>query len=400
MQKKHIKKKLVILCFAMVMAIMAGGCGKDKEKEKQTTEEPTTERQRDTTEEKTEKTTEAATEEPTTEEPEKNQSLDVIKLKAYSENHDGEDTISGHIKDIARVSGCSIFLSDDGHLYSYYTDSGAGYKIYDWGKPGWNMEKIEHVSSHSSDYDGGSGEFFVIEGNQYYYVELEKGNIVYNVEGVLLEGQEITDIYLSGLGFEVYCADGSWYEVSPNKAHNAEPPYSDYIDSAEFWKYYAAEEPEVTLPEELSLIDRLDGFYLLSDGKLYWCKQMDAPIQEIADYTFTNIYSSGPFYSECMGRTDTNELLIIEMSDKNEVDKLETIALPDSETLNIWYNSGYKDILVVKTADGYYSCLPEESLVLEPDEALNALTEDVIDICHGYILLSDGYTYELPGWVF
>lgn len=403
MMKKYIKKSLVLLCLAML--VVTGGCG--KEKEKRTTEEPTTERQRETTEAKTEKTTEATTEEATTEEP-KRKSLNVIKLNAYSENRDGEDTISGHIKDIAYAKGLLIILSDDGHLYSYYTDSGFGYKIHDWGKPGWDMTNIERVSVTTSDYDGESGEFFVIEGNRYYYVELEKGKITYNIEGVLLEGQEIVNISVGGLGFEVYCADGSWYDVSPNKSHSAEPPYSDYIDSAEFWKYYAADEPEVTFPEGLSLSDSVGYYYLLSDGKLYWRNFLDAPIQDTADYTFTKLYTVGDDCG-CMGLTDTNELLIMYRGyniKDNTLETLYTIELPETEILNIWYNNGYKEILVIKTADGYYRYMPElysyvkESIVLEPDEALNALDEDVIKIRRGYILLDDGYTYELPGWVF
>lgn len=192
MKKSYIKKSLLLL--GLAAAIVTGGCGKEKE----TTEEPATERQRETTEkvtteEATEDTTERTTEEPTTEEPENKQNLDVIKLNAFSENYDGEDTISGHIKDIAYTDGLLIILSDDGHLYSYYTDSGFGYKIYDWGKPGWDMTSIDKVNVTTSQYDGVTGEFFVIEGNRYYYVELEQGKIVYNIEGVLLEGQEIMD---------------------------------------------------------------------------------------------------------------------------------------------------------------------------------------------------------------
>ncbi|MCM1398378.1 MAG: hypothetical protein NC225_02725 [Clostridium sp.] len=405
MRKQYIKKSLVLLCLAT--AIVTGGCGKEKERE--TTEKQTTESQRETTEaKKTEETTERE-EETTTEETVHRKSLDVIELKAYSENRDGEDTISSHIKDITYAEGLLIVLSDDGHLYSYFTDSGFGYKIHDWGKPGWDMKNIERVNVTTSDYDGENGQFIVIEGNQYYYVELEHGEIVYNIEGVLLEGQEIADIRFSGIGFEVYCADGSWYDVLPDKEHDtAEPPYSDYIDSASFWYYSTAEEPDITFPEGLNLLDSAGSYYLLSDGKLYWESFMDAPIQDIADYTFTKLYTVGDDCG-CMGLTDTNELLFMYRRNNtkdNTLETLYTIALPESEIFDVRYNNGLREILIIKTADGYYRCTPDlyshvkDSLALEPDEDLNALTEDVIAIRHGYVLLDDGYVYELPGWVF
>lgn len=405
MRKSYIKRSLLLL--GLAAAIVTGGCG--KEKEKQTTEKLTTERQRETTEkttteEVTEAATEQTTEEPATEETVHTRGLDVIELKAFSENYDGEDTISGHIKDIAYTDGLLIILSDDGHLYSYYTDSGFGYKIHDWGKPGWDIQNIGMVRSSSSSYGGADGKFLVIEGNRYYYVELEDGKIAYNIEGILLEGQEIIDIDTSiSTAFEVYCADGSWYDVSTDKEHDAELPYRDYIDSARFWEYYTAEEPEITFPEGLILLDRAVDYYLLSDGKLYWRRFMDAPIEDIADYTFTEIYRTGSLYSGCMGITDTNELLIMEMANNtktNSLDTLYTIALPESEILDIWYNTSFynqKTFLIVKTADGYYSCVPDESTSLEPDETFNALTEDVIDIRGGdYVLLDDGYVYEFP----
>lgn len=404
MRRSYMKKSLLLLCLAAV--IVTGGCG--KEKEKRTTEELTTERQRETTEKvtteaATEKITEETTEEPDTEAPLNKQSMDIIELKAFSENYDGEDTISGHIKDIAYTEGFLIILSDDGHLYSYYTDSGYGYKIYDWGKPGWEMADIGKVSVTASGYDGESGEFFVIEGNRYYYVELQDGKIVYNIEGVLLEGQEIINIYLSGLGFEVYCADGSWYEVKPDKEHYENPPYRLHIDSEKFWSYQSAKEPEVILPEGQSLSDRAGNYYLLSDGKLYWGNFMDAPIEDTADYTFTKVYRIISLSPKCMGITDTNELLLMESANNNKdntLDALYTIALPESEILDIWYTSApyQKSVLIVKTADGYYSCVPEESTSLEPDESFNALTEEVIDIRSQYVLLNDGCVYELPSY--
>lgn len=405
MRKQYIKKSLVLLCLAT--AIVTGGCGKEKERE--TTEKQTTESQRETTEaKKTEETTERE-KETTTEETVQRKSLDVIELKAYSKNRDGEDTISGHIKDIAYTRSLLIVLSDDGHLYTYYSDSGFGYEIHDLGNPGWDMEDIGRVSAVTSDYDGENGQYIVMEGNRYYYVELKKGEIVYSIDGVLLEGQEIADIRFSGIGFEVYCTDGSWYDVLPDEEHHiAEPPYSYYIDSANLWYYQVAKEPDITFPEGLTLLDSVGYYYLLSDGKLYWENFMDAPIQDTADYTFTKLYTVGDSKG-CMGLTDTNELLFMYRSynlEDNALETLYTIELPETEILSIQYLNGLRSFLIIKTADGYYRCAEdlfsyaEDSMTLEPDEDLNALTEDVIAIRHGYVLLDDGYVYELPGWVF
>lgn len=137
---------------------------------------------------------------------------------------------------------------------------------------------------------------------------------------------------------------------------------------------------------------------------------INAPIEDTADYTFTKLYAMGD--TSCMGVTDTNELLVMDSSynsDGSTLETLYTIALPESEILGIWYNTGWynqDDILMVRTADGYYSCQPDlysrakESITLEPHEAFNALTGEVVDIRKGHVLLNDGYLYELPGYVY
>lgn len=61
--------------------------------------------------------------------------------------------------------------------------------------------------------------------------------------------------------------------------------------------------------------------------------------------------------------------------------------------LGLWYNN---DILIVKTADGYYSCDTTTDTTLVLDETWNSLTSDVVDIYGKYVLLNDGYVYEFP----
>lgn len=377
------------------LSLMLTGCNKN------TTEEPFTYVQNERTE-WSEEIPEQTMEETTTEAPENNQSLDILELRAFSEDGDGADTISGHIQSIAKLEGRLIILADDGHLYSYYTDNGRGYEIYDLGKPDWDITNISKASTTSQDYDGGYSENLFVEGNHYYYAELEEGEAVYTIGGVLLEGQEISEIYMQNAAMDVYTADGKQYEVYSDKDH-----FDDWahIDSENFWFYQEGktENPDVVFPDGLSLVNRNYNCYLLSDGKLYYEAFMGAPIEDTADYTFTKLWGDAG-YDKFIGITDTNELLVMEINyniDSNTLLSSSAITLPEAELLDLWYSSGgfgSNGVLIAKTSDGYYNYVLDESTGFEPDETFNALTKEVLAICGQYVLLDDGYLYELPDY--
>ena len=379
----------------LMLSLMLTGCNKN------TTEESFTDSQNETTE-RTEEMPEQATEETTAEAPENNQSMAILELRALSEDGDGTDTISGHIKSIVELDSRLIILSDDGHLYSYYTDNGRGYEIYDLGKPDWDITNISKASATSQDYDGGYSENLFIEGNHYYYAELSDGEIVYAIGGVMLEGQEISEIYMHNARMDVYAADGSQYELGLDKNH-----FDDWthIDSENFWYYQEAKtaNPDVVFPDGLNLINRNYDCYLLSDGKLYYEAFMGTPIEDTADYTFTKLWGDAG-YDEFIGITDTNELLMMEINNNIESNTLRSfsaITLPEAELLNLWYSVGgfgSNRVLIAKTSDGYYSYVLGESTSFEPDETFNALTKEVLAICGRYVLLDDGYLYDLPDY--
>lgn len=352
------------------------------------TEEYTSGEEEDT-EEETEETTEEIVEEP----EENKQSLEVRELKEYTEARDGEDVISGHIKDIVYEAGFSsslIILADDGHLYSYYND-GLGYYITDLGKPSWEVSDIDIIAS---DTECERGKVTIIEGNHYYYVEYENCQATKIVDSVMLEGKEIREIgiisYLVN-DFFVYCEDGSNYYVRVNKYDRTDGPF---IDSQNYLMDETGSMANI-VPEGLEMTERSGKYALCSDGKLYFCESDSGamettPIEGTADYTFIKLYNPYTLYVMTAAVTDTNELLIVEDED---AEILYTIALPEAEILDLWYNNG---TVVVKTVDGYYSCVLDESTVLEPDEIFNALTEEVVEIYGSYVLLSDGYVYEFP----
>ncbi|MCM1494627.1 MAG: hypothetical protein NC089_02380 [Bacteroides sp.] len=379
---------------ALMLSLMLTGCNKN------TTEEPSTDSQRETTEE-TEEITRQTTEEATTEAPKNDQSLDIIKLNAFSEDGDGADTISGHIQSIVKLEGRLIILSDDGHLYSYYTDSGRGYVIYDLGKPDWDITDISKASAVSNDYYGETSENLFIEGNRYYYAELKKGEAVCTISGTILEGQEISEIYIHNAMMDVYAADGKQYETHRDENRSET---RTHVDSENFWSYLEGEtaNPDVVFPEGLSLINRFKDCYLLSNGKLYYGASMGTPIEDTANYTFTKLCGSAGLY-EFTGITDTNELLIMEANNNskssNTLLSLSAIPLPEVEILELWYTNGEigsNSVFILKTSDGYYSYVPAEGTGFEPDETFNALTKEVVAVCGQYVLLDDGYVYELP----
>ena len=349
----------------------------------------------DDTEEVTEKTTEATTEasttEATTEAPQvERQSLEPYELVEYTENRDGKDTISGHIKDIVYEQGTNcalIILADDGHLYSYYND-GAGYYISDLGQPSWDITSIDIISS---DMERERGEVTIFEGNHYYHVEVEDCKATKIVDSVMLEGKEIREIGIHSTyagTFYVYCEDGSYYYVATNKND-----YTDeiFIDTEHYLMDRTGSYTNI-VPEGLEMVDRSDEFALCSDGKLYF-HEGEAPIASTAGYTFTKLYN--PYtagYIMTAAVTDSNELLVLEQK-KDDADILYTIALPETEILDLWYNRGY---VIVKTTEGYFSCEASEDATLIPDETFNSLTEDVVEMYGRYVLLSDGYVYEFP----
>ncbi len=334
-------------------------------------------------------------EETTTEEQRVTQSLDVIRLKEYTENHDGEDVISGHVKDISYGHNGSYnhltILADDGHLYSYY-DANYGYKIYDMGKPSWDISDIDIVCSN---IDGTpDGDFMLIEGNHYYYVSIRDGEITRTVDGVMFDGKDIRKIGSRPIypdGFQVYCEDGSWYQI--NTDLNDEPSdETTYVDSEHFLMDYTF--GRTLVPDGLELWDTAGDYLLFSDGKLYMEDYIDTPVEGTGDYTFTKLYNTYDFSNTVIAVTDTNEMVLIDAYDSKLTD-LKTIQLPESEVLDIWYNLG---TVIVKTTDGYYSCVPDESTSLQPDELFNALTEEVIEISCYYVLLGDGCVYEFPSY--
>ncbi|MGN0435929.1 MAG: RNA polymerase sigma factor [Wujia sp.] len=400
------KKKIIA---GIVAAVLVGGGATamilhNKDKDKDDSDKTTTELADERTEEEdrydntSENTTENTTEETTTEEvteaqPDEIQSLELIKLKEYTENRDGQDVISGHIKDIIYEEGSNcalIILADDGHLYSYYND-GAGYYISDLGQPSWDITDID---TYSSDMERENGEVTIFEGNHYYHVEVEDCKAVKIIDSVMLEGKDIREIGISksyGGSFYIYCEDGSYYYVHTNKNDDTEGPF---LDTGKYLIDYTGALINI-VPEGLEMVDRSGEFALCSDGKLYLHKSGSSamevtPIENTADYTFTKLYDPYSVYQLTAAVTDTNELMILQ-DEKAEI--VYTIALPESEILDLWYNKG---MLIVKTADGYYSCTPDEDPTLKPDDLFNSLTEDVVDIYGRYVLLSDGFVYEFP----
>ncbi|MDE6025098.1 MAG: RNA polymerase sigma factor [Lachnospiraceae bacterium] len=350
------------------------------------------------TEEITVDTQEEVTEETTAEEPEVTQSLDVIRLQAYSENRDGEDVISGHIKDISygrnEMYNHLTILGDDGHLYSYYNDGALGYKIYDFGKPSWDISDIDIISS---DIDGGStGDFMLIEDNHYYYVSIKNDEIIGTVDGTMFDGREIRKIGRRATypgGFDVYCEDGSWYHIAVSDLDEEPSDNFTYVDSQRFLKDFTG--GKILVPDGMELKDTVNDCLLFSDGKLYMEDYIGAPIEGTEAYTFTKLYDIDSFDYTAIAITDTNDMLLIGADDGKLFSDLKTIKLPESEILDVWYARG---VLLVKTADGYYSCVLDESTSLQPDEVFNSLTEDVVEISDWYVLLSDGYVYEFPSY--
>lgn len=403
--KNAMKKKLIAGIIAAVLVV--GGItaavllnkDKDDEKDDKKTTENTTEYTVAITEDEktTEEITTEATTEATTEEVVANKKLDKIKLKEYLESGDGQDTVSGHIKDIVYEEGTNcalIVLTDDGHLYSYYSH-GNGYDICDLGQPSWEINDIDIISS---DMSTDRGEVTIFEGNHYYYVQVENKQPTKVVDSIILEGKEIIAYGISESysgTFNLYCSDGSYYYVHKNDKGDSTGPF---IDSNNYLIDFTGGFENI-VPDGLEVVDRTGQIALLSDGKIRRhepgssAMELD-PIVGTEEFTFTKLFDTySNMYYTVVALTDSNELKILQTNNKNKIEITYSIALPEAELLDLWYNKG---TLIIKTTDGYYSCEPEENTSLEPDELFNSLEEDVVDIYGRYMLLSDGIVYEFP----
>lgn len=356
------------------------------------------------TEKTTEDTEQQALHEPAVEEPEEAQRLEVVTLEEYSKNGDGKDVISGHIKDISCGVGYDplTILGDDGHLY-VYSHVINSYKIYDLGKPSWNISDIDNVSF---DICADTGDFMLVEGNHYYYVSMEDGEIIATVDGTMFDGRKIRKIGSAGdypAEFNVYCDDGGWYRVAVAGLDEEPSDNFTYVDSK---SYLRDSTIDGMFPDGMELKDMVRGYLLSSDGKLYMVNHTDTPIEGTEAYTFTKLYDLHQSYDEIAAITDTNDMIVMTASchgdiflhrkpDKNGkleiIDDQKIIKLPDAEILDLWDIEGE---LIIKTPDGYYRCNPDEDTDFKKDEVFNSLTKDVVEISGDYVLLSDGHLYE------
>lgn len=399
---KLAKQKIIAGVVAGVLVVGAAVAGivistKNKKEEKNTTEpeyeyEDYYDYEEETTEEIWEDTTEE-TEEASTEEIITEKTLEVIELKEYTDANDGIDTISGTIKDIAEKEWeATIFLTDEGHIYSYY-QNGTGYYICDLGSPSWGLENLDCIAY---DMTTDEGTITVIDGNHYYHAEIENYKPVKVIDSVFLEGKTIRTVGIattSGSSFNVYCDDGSYYTLYADTAGTSEGPFAD----SENYLINMNDSLADIVVEGLEVIQKVGNIMICTGGTLYVHEpgstvMEETPVECTKDYVVTRLYDGYDWTCDnYVAITDINEILILER--EMDVEIICTLQAPEAEILDLWYNN---DVLIVKTSDGYYSCNTQNDTVLVEDELLNALNNEVVDIYDNKVLLDDGYVYSFP----
>lgn len=317
--------------------------------------------------------------------------LEPVELQIALEGLElGDDEISGHIVSMYHQHNYDdnywVFLDDKGVIYEY--ERSIGYKVKELASD-TGMSSIENMFWGQGGWESGFGEYsccMVIVEGQNMYMKLfdnDDPNHFKEIRSVIMEGKEVAQIQIdqySGQTIQILDAEGNYIEaLFDSREYDNE---KRYLDSEETY-YILSSYYEEELADREKTKKIAGEFSLMEDGSVY--------ISEDMTLNAVDIYPAEPY-----NNNTSRAILLTEDNKIRRVDKdYETILFdfdaPDNIE-NLWATG---DRIIIKAADGYYSCIPSEEDEFTRFETLDNVADMIVSISEEYVLLSNGYLYEI-----
>ncbi|MDE6728122.1 MAG: sigma-70 family RNA polymerase sigma factor [Oscillospiraceae bacterium] len=322
--------------------------------------------------------------------------LEAVEFKTGFGDEIMPDIISGSIKEM-RFEGTFLFLTKDNEIITY---SREGYRTrHSYGiDPGITTLDNSNLSSNG---------LVAVNGNHILYKVLDKdGNIALSKEGnpqyfsgEMDFGDNIAQVVVGDLA-NLYALDAEGRGMELRKrfsfSREYEPDDDDvvvlgdgllYYDTYCDWGFYFVDMSVKKLIGDRFINDegkmyRISGSGQISDKK---------PIDYLAEYTFKDFYAGSE--TVITGITENDTMVVIDDGHRKVLFECE---MPEGTILNIWHNYNK---MIVKTDKGVFVREYEGDEGFKPLDVLNNTGEDVVWVSNKYVLLGNGFVYEIKNFL-
>ncbi len=323
------------------------------------------------------------------------------------------DIISGRIKDAYMTNnGSFILLTDDGELLLYELTYGA-YAPMSFGK-NTGITKFDSILFKSDNVDLS---LTVVDGNNVFFKSVNsEGEVNLSrdsgneraAQGVLFDGRAMRDICVGQYLEHLYVIDENGNGFMLENRYWRSQEYTNekgvYAEPSECFFYYP-DQLNSFIYNGMKLRQRIGSCVLAEDDKLYYhdpghSDASETPVEELKDIDFESVFHSGSgavldcyYYA---GVTRDGRITAFSIREDNDDIAHAAVAFsdnkPDGEVKKIWVSSKR---IVVKTDKGFYYADYDEDNALKPLDALNNISEDVVNLRGNTVLLSNGSLYKI-----
>lgn len=322
--------------------------------------------------------------------------LEAVEFKTGFGDEIMPDIISGSIKEM-RFGGTFLFLTKDNEIITY---SREGYRTrHSYGiDPGITTLDNSNLSSNG---------LVVVNGNHILYKVLDKdGNVELSEEGNpqyfsgdMDFGDNIAQVVVGDLA-NLYALDAEGRGMELKKRFSFSREYEPGDDDASILGngllYYNTYRDWGSYFVGMSVKKLVGSRFINDEGKLYRISGAGQisdkkPIDYLVEYTFKDFYAGSE--TVFTGITENDTMVVI---DDGHHKVLFESEMPEGTLLNIWHNYNK---MIVKTDKGVFVREYEGSEGFKPLDVLNNTGEDVVWVSNKYVLLGNGFVYEIKNFL-
>lgn len=322
--------------------------------------------------------------------------LEARKFISRIKGENQPDTVSGNIKEMRLGDGAFILMTNDNEIVMFRADA---YEV----KVSYGIDpNITTLENLSYDYLNGNG-ILAVNGNYIMYkavvndgeIKLSKEGNPRTFSGYMDFGDRITDVRISK-SFHFYALDAEGLSLKLHHKywdHSESEIYRNCVSLMDGDYVYYSTSNDWGFDVGNVKVKEFAGDYCLTDEGKMFNHDDRKPLESLAEYTFKDIYYDNINDNNIItGITEDNKLVTFDASRQTV---LFTGELPDGTLQNIWQNSNR---VIVKTDKGVYRAVYETDDALKPFDVLNNTGEDVVWVSGKYVLLGNGFVYEVKNF--
>lgn len=323
--------------------------------------------------------------------------LEAYKFISRIKGENQPDTVSGNIKEMRNGNRAFILLTNDNEIVMFRADA---YEVKVSYGIDPNITTLENTYYDEHNSDG----FLAINGNYIMYkavgndgeIRLSKEGNPRSFSGYMDFGDRITKVVMADL-WHFYALDAEGLSVKLSHRfwdHSESPIYRDCVSVIDGDYVYYSGDDEWGFYVGGVKVKEFAGDYCLTDEGKMFNHDDRKPLDFLDEYTFKDIYYDNYTRGSVItGVTEDDKLVTFDASGQKV---LFTGESPDGNLQDIWQNSGR---VIVKTDKGVFVHEFENDTGFRPVETLNNTGEEVLYIVGKYVLLGNGFVYEIKNFL-